>query len=113
MRLSGKGLLWLFGFILLQWLLAGGAFSFQDVPSGHWASGSVVYLESKGVFKDLSGNQFKGSDKVSRYEFALWLDRVAAALSKEQAVAEKLWHELSSELAELKEEIKELKTLTK
>ncbi|MCX5751013.1 MAG: S-layer homology domain-containing protein [Candidatus Saganbacteria bacterium] len=104
-------LLLIFTFILQTSGFAGEE-SFRDVPPGHWAGPSIDKLVQLKVI-DAPEGLFNGNQRMTRYELAMWLDRLAEAMLLEAAVREKMLRELDAETAEMGREIKEFKTLTK
>jgi hypothetical protein len=58
------------------------ATSFKDVDSSHWAYQAVTDLQQKGILTGYPDGYFRGKRTLTRYEFAIALER---ALSKVQA----------------------------
>ncbi len=48
---------------------------FADVPAGHWAEESILYLVERGVLEGLPNGLFEGERAPSRYEMAALLAR--------------------------------------
>jgi hypothetical protein len=59
--------------ILVAMAIYSNAFSFVDVPQGHWAYESVNKLYESGMVK---GKQFSGDEYASRYYFATVVARM-------------------------------------
>lgn len=73
----------LLGSALLACLLAGGLArrgsaqtQFADIPHGHWAASAVADLQSKGIVTKSDGARFNGNQYLTRYEAAIYLDRI-------------------------------------
>jgi hypothetical protein len=49
---------------------------FPDVPANHWAAKSVADLQQKGVISKSDGKSFNGDQYLTRYEAAVYLDRL-------------------------------------
>lgn len=56
--------------------------AFADVPTSHWSYGIVHRLEGGGYFSGYPAGTFRGQQKVSRYDFAVALERMAAEATK-------------------------------
>jgi hypothetical protein len=87
--------------------------SFQDVSPNHWAKPSIDKLIQLKVIDVSSDGLFQGDKKMTRYELAVWLDRLNQAILLDAAIREKLVREFDAEAAEIDREIKELRILTK
>jgi hypothetical protein len=74
---------------------------FKDVPADHWAAQAVYDLVKQGVTSGYPDGTFRGDQKLSRYETAALLSKLAEK-SREQARNEKLVAELKTELNTLK-----------
>ena len=74
---------------------------FKDIPADHWAAQAVYYLVKQGLTSGYPDGTFRGNQKLSRYETAALLSKLAEK-SKEQARNEKLVAELKTELNTLK-----------
>ena len=48
---------------------------FADVPAGHWAEQSILYLVDRGIIEGLPNGLFEGERAPSRYEMATLLAR--------------------------------------
>lgn len=48
---------------------------YKDVPTGHWASNSIANLVSMKMLPVGGGREFQGDKPVTRYEFAVIMDR--------------------------------------
>lgn len=79
---------------------------FSDVPANHWAADSVYDLVRLGVTKGYPDGTFRGKNNISRYEIASFLSKLGNLSGKptslKDGIAEKLIHELKSELALIK-----------
>ena len=53
---------------------------FQDVPQSHWAYEAVSSLQSKDILKGYPDGYFRGKRPLTRYEFAVALDRALKSL---------------------------------
>ncbi|MCH8273915.1 MAG: S-layer homology domain-containing protein [Armatimonadetes bacterium] len=71
-----SGCLTLFSLAIAQ---AGG---YSDVPAEHWAAPAVGSLVSAGLLKPERGESFKGDQPVTRYEFAVVMDRFVRDIRK-------------------------------
>ncbi|MCK8824288.1 S-layer homology domain-containing protein [Fuchsiella alkaliacetigena] len=108
--------------------LALAANPFSDVPTGHWAYESIAKLAELGVLVGTEHGEFKGQEKVSRYEMAVVTAKAIGHLeeagegltSEQQAEVEEiladLYDEFETELSVLrtdvdqnKEDIEELR----
>jgi len=59
---------------------AQGSKLFQDVPQSHWAYEAVTSLQSKDILKGYPDGYFRGKRPLTRYEFAVALDRALKSL---------------------------------
>lgn len=53
---------------------------FQDVPQSHWAYEAVSALQSKDILKGYPDGYFRGKRPLTRYEFAVALDRALKSI---------------------------------
>lgn len=53
---------------------------FKDVPTDHWAYQAVTDLQQKGIIVGYPDGYFRGKRTLTRYEFAVALDRALAKL---------------------------------
>ena len=53
---------------------------FQDVPQSHWAYEAVTELQSKGILLGYPDGYFRGKRPLTRYEFAVALQRALAKI---------------------------------
>jgi hypothetical protein len=61
---------------------------FQDVPMGHWAYDAVNSLAQKGIFTGYPDGTFGGKRALTRYEFAIALQRMLQEVQREiEAIA--------------------------
>jgi hypothetical protein len=58
---------------------------FADVPQGHWAYDAVNDLAKKGIFTGYPDGTFQGKRALTRYEFALALQRMLTEVQREIA----------------------------
>jgi hypothetical protein len=86
---------------------------FRDVPEDHWASSSVYDLVNLGVTQGYPDGTFRGNSYITRYETAMFLSKLAAAIGessdKIDIATEKLKDDLRAEIRALRAEISELK----
>jgi hypothetical protein len=57
---------------------------FQDVPTTHWAYEAVTYLQQKDILKGYPEGYFRGKRTLTRYEFAVALQRALQSLPTPQ-----------------------------
>ncbi|MEA3493063.1 MAG: S-layer homology domain-containing protein [Candidatus Margulisiibacteriota bacterium] len=74
---------------------------FKDVPSNHWAASAVYDLVKLGVTKGYPDGTFRGKNKITRYETAVFLSKLAKAIGASSNV--------TSDIAALKRDITALK----
>lgn len=55
---------------------------FDDVPTGHWAYDAVTDLAKRGVFTGYPDGTFKGKRALTRYEFAVALQRLLTEVQR-------------------------------
>ncbi len=117
--------------VVLVFGMAFGAY-FKDVPKNHWAYKAVVALSKLGILSGYPDDTFKGEQMVSRYQLAYALYKMViymqeyvsdevpnvsalkmevAKISDMAAKAYKWANENSSEIANLRAEIENLKTM--
>ena len=85
---------------------------FKDVPEGHWANEAVYDLVRRGVTSGFPDGTYLGNKKISRYELASFISKLADSFGLEEGKREKLVAELKSEVNLLKyEESREDKVL--
>lgn len=58
---------------------------FQDVPQNHWAYDAVQQLAQKGIFTGYPDGTFSGRRALTRYEFAIALQRMLQEVQREIA----------------------------
>jgi hypothetical protein len=58
---------------------------FADVPSGHWAYDAVNQLAQRGIFTGYPDGTFSGKRALTRYEFAVALQRMLQEVQREIA----------------------------
>lgn len=74
--------------------------TFKDVPGDHWAAKSVYDLVRMGVTRGYPDGTFRGNQKITRYETAVFLSKLAAAIGPRTTV----------DIARLRADVKALKT---
>src|SRR3569833_3804880 len=62
---------------------AGGPFA--DVPQGHWAYDAVQQLAQRGIFTGYPDGTFAGKRALTRYEFAVALQRMLQEVQRQVA----------------------------
>src|SRR3712207_9427499 len=62
---------------------AGGPFA--DVPTTHWAYDAVQQLASRGIFTGYPDGTFSGRRALTRYEFAVALQRMLVEIQRQIA----------------------------
>ncbi len=83
---------------------------FKDVPDDHWAASSVYSLVNMGVTQGYPDGTFRGSSKITRYETASLISKLASAIEDENDVAaERTKDEIRDEIMSLRTEIAALK----
>jgi len=61
-------------------------FKFKDLPDDHWAASAVYDLVRMGVTKGYPDGTFRGNKKISRYETAVFLSKLATVIEAENIV---------------------------
>jgi len=61
---------------------------FNDVPKGHWAYGAVNTLSEKGYLEGYPSNDFLGDRTLTRYEFAVVIQRILNNLEEKNNAAQ-------------------------
>jgi len=88
---------------------------FRDVPDDHWAASSVYDLVNMGVTQGYPDGTFRGNNNITRYETAMFLSKLAAAIGKsgdESDIAiEKIKDDLRAEIRSLRADVAELKRM--
>ena len=72
-----------FVFILTLFVIS--AATYTDLPKNHWAYGSVMRMTKAGIFKGIVKNgqlTFQGNKPLTRYEFAVAMDRLLNKILK-------------------------------
>jgi hypothetical protein len=89
--------------VLLIMAVAGNALaasaSFSDVPAKHWAYDSVTKLAQAGLIEGYGDGTFRGDKPMSRYEFAIIIEKAMNRYESADAVNKKLIDGLSAEFA--------------
>ena len=75
---------------------------FKDVSRNHWAASSVNDLVKLGVTQGYPDGTFRGGSKISRYETAVFLAKLATSRQDKTAVNEKILSELRAEVYKLR-----------
>jgi len=75
---------------------------YKDVPSDHWAAGSVNDLVKIGITQGYPDGTFRGGNYISRYETAVFLSKLAHAGQDRTAANEKLAEELKAEVYKIR-----------
>lgn len=57
---------------------------FKDVPKDHWAAESVQALADSGIVQGFPDGTFRGDQPLTRYEFAVALERFVAFVQQSQ-----------------------------
>lgn len=76
---------------------------FKDLPAKHWASKSVYDLVQLGVTSGYPDGTFRGNNKISRYEAAVMISKLAENLSAEDMEV------MRSDLLAFKNELADMK----
>ena len=73
----------LLGSLLLLGTLSSAQYQYADVPEGHWAYEATKHLlESYILVSTMDSGKFLGNLPFSRYEFAMWLDRLNVTVTR-------------------------------
>src|SRR5688500_3411575 len=88
--MSKKWALWAgaalgFGALLPSAAQAQGGGPFADVPTTHWAYDAVQSLAQRGIFTGYPDGTFQGRRALTRYEFAVALQRMLAEVQRQIA----------------------------
>jgi len=70
------------------WLVLAGQ-QFSDIPKGHWSSGAVTNVTARGYMNGDPKGAFNGDKPLTRYEFAVALDRFVRDVQAGLAAAPK------------------------
>jgi hypothetical protein len=54
---------------------------FKDLDKNHWAYQAVIDLQAKGILLGYPGDYFKGKRTLTRYEFAIAIDRLLKSIN--------------------------------
>jgi len=81
---------------------------FKDVPENHWAKWAVNDLVKLGVTQGYPDGTFRGSKNITRYETAIFLSKLAAAIGEGKAEEVDL-SSIKADIQALKAEIAALK----
>jgi len=87
------------------------ATTFSDVPSGHWAEDAVQRLADIGIIEGYPEGDFRGDKPMSRYEYAMVVDRMMDLIENEYCTKDECeggGDVTSAELEEAKEIVKKL-----
>ncbi|HEY3424333.1 MAG TPA: S-layer homology domain-containing protein [Negativicutes bacterium] len=89
--------------VLLMMAVTGTAFaasaSFSDVPAKHWAYDSVTKLAQAGLIEGYGDGTFRGDKTMSRYEFAIIIEKAMNRYAAADEANKKLIDGLSAEFA--------------
>ncbi|HEY3424266.1 MAG TPA: S-layer homology domain-containing protein [Negativicutes bacterium] len=89
--------------VLLMLAVTGTAFaasaSFSDVPSKHWAYDAVTKLAQAGLIDGYGDGTFRGDKTMSRYEFAIIIEKAMNRYEAADEANKKLIDGLSAEFA--------------
>ncbi|WP_425058985.1 hypothetical protein SCACP_36360 [Sporomusa carbonis] len=78
-------------------LAAGG--TFNDVPEKHWAYEAINKLSKDGIIDGYGDSMFRGDKPLTRYEFAVLIDKALSRYDQASDADKKLIDKLSSEFA--------------
>jgi len=67
-------------FAALIMSLPASALTFKDMPDDHWAASAVYDLVNRGVTNGFPDGTFRGNKKLSRYETAVFLSKMAKSI---------------------------------
>ena len=76
----------------------------KDVPDDHWAAAAVYDLVRMGVTRGYPDGTFRGDKPINRYETAIFLSKLAKAVTGE---------DLKAEIQALRDQLVEIKNATK
>ncbi|MFA4858784.1 MAG: S-layer homology domain-containing protein [Candidatus Margulisiibacteriota bacterium] len=93
--------------LMLGMLLAGmlfvaspvAAVTFKDVPNDHYAKDAVYDLVNRGVTTGYPDGTFRGTEKLNRYDTAVFLNKMARSLEKEMISESRVKEIVRSEVA--------------
>jgi len=88
--------------VAMSFAAVASAQDFKDVPADHWAADSVYDLVKIGVTRGYPDGTFRGNQKITRYETAVFLSKLAKAVGAGAGVQD--------DIAALKKEISSLKS---
>jgi hypothetical protein len=74
--------------------------TFKDVPEDHWAASAVYELIKLGVTRGYPDGTFRGNNKITRYETAMFISKLAKVIGTEDLKADIM--ALKNEVAALK-----------
>ncbi|MEP0815044.1 MAG: putative porin [bacterium] len=86
----------------------------SDLPQDHWAWQAVKYMMETGILEGYPGNEYRGNQTMTRYEFSVALNRVIlwiegtygdAMGADVKATIDALEAEFSDELAEIRNQV--------
>lgn len=84
-----------------------------DVPSGHWAEDAVQKLVDSGLIKGYPDGTFKGDRNLTRYEYALVVERMMNLIDKTYCTKSECKDAGGQPVAIDPEEIEEVKSIIK
>ncbi|MBU0672377.1 MAG: S-layer homology domain-containing protein [Candidatus Margulisbacteria bacterium] len=68
--------------VLVMGLAASAQIKFKDVPDNHWAAPAVYDLVKLGITKGYPDGTFRGTQQITRYETAVFLQKMANSIDK-------------------------------
>ncbi len=84
-----------------------------DVPSGHWAEDAVQKLVDSGMIKGYPDGTFKGDRNLSRYEYALVVERMMNLIDKTYCTKSECKDASGQTVSLAPEDLEEVKTIIK
>jgi opacity protein-like surface antigen len=76
-----KKLVWLLCVLLIAaMVIPASALKFKDMPDNHWAAKSVYDLVNRGITQGFPDGTFRGDEKLTRYETAVFLSKMADSI---------------------------------
>lgn len=85
--------------LVLALAIPAAALKFKDVPDSHWAKDYVYDLVNRGVTTGYPDGTFRGNKKISRYETAVFISKLAKSISGGGVSEDRLRELIRSELA--------------
>jgi len=75
-------------FLLFAMVLPASAVRFTDMPNNHWAAKSVYDLVNRGITQGFPDGTFRGNEKLTRYETAVFLSKMAKSIESKVGAGE-------------------------